>query len=271
MAQVRELTADDVDWAVSVLAAGRAALKPFAPLYWRPAADATMRHADFLHWILGDGGGVGLRTDDSLMIAARDRGGWTVDDAWVPPAAWAVEGAALWRQVERRIRTGGIDASDGDMAGSDASYGDAAGVDAGGGDASPRGGAGIDGGRIQFVCPVFEPERTRFALDRGLVLARSWWHREVDATSPRGARAAVPRIAGAVVDLVPAPPIYDPGGPITFLRDVTDERALDGAPEEARRCGSPLVVVDQPAASRWLADALAARGYVRHCDFFVTA
>lgn len=220
MTLVREMTPDDIDWAVEVLARRRAFLVPHAPVYWRPAADASERHREFLTYVITDGGGVGYRTDDGLIIAAPGRQGWTIDDAWVPADRWSDEGLALWTSTLERA------------------------------------------GDVRFVCPVFEPERASFARDRGLVLANSWWHLEV---SPNRGEA---ELAGATVTVVPAPPVYDPGGPIMFVSDVLDIDAVAKAPLV---CDGPLVVVDQPAGSDELGAALAKANYVRHCDFYVSA
>jgi hypothetical protein len=69
--------------------------------------------------------------------------------------------------------------------------------------------------------------------------------------------------------LVPAPRIYDPGGPVLYLAEVHDAaRALTAAPGEAVRLGSPVIVVNQPSDDLALADALSANGYQRHYDYF---
>ncbi|MEI2810920.1 MAG: hypothetical protein V9F00_12210 [Nocardioides sp.] len=75
-------------------------------------------------------------------------------------------------------------------------------------------------------------------------------------------------VDGTRAALVPAPPIYDPGGPILFLHDVRDLTAIAHSRKEAKRCGSALVVVDQPVGKGDLAQALAKEGFTRHCDFF---
>lgn len=231
MKGTRAMTISDIEWAVKVLARRRAGLVPHAPLYWRPAADALERHRAYLaHLIGGEGHGFGFRTDDALMIAASGPHGWTVDDAWVQPDRWEHEGLALWTRTAAEVGTGNI---------------------------------------VRFVCPVFEPERTSFARHQGLVLDNSWWHAAINISAPTGASEAKPRVTGSRAVLVPAPPVYDPGGPILFLQDVRDLNAITHSREEAARCGSPLVVVDQPAGADHLARALAEGGFTRHCDFLV--
>jgi len=222
------MTQDDVDWAVGVLAHRRAALVPHAPVYWRPAADAAQRHTEFLAYILGDGGGIGFRTENGLMVAAPGRQGWTIDDAWVPRGLWAQDGLDLWTHTVEQLG------------------------------AEP----------VRFVCPVFEPERSSFARDRGLTLVNSWWHAEVVPPAGASTLGGEPRLEGASATLVTAPPVYDPGGPITYLRDVQDVTSIARARKEAVRLGSPLVVIDQPGNAGELGRALLEAGFVRHCDFF---
>lgn len=229
MKDIRAMTLGDIEWAVEVLARRRGQLVPYAPLYWRPAADAVERHRAYLAYLIGEDRGLGFRSDDALMIAASGPHGWTIDDAWVQPDRWEHEGHALWTKTA----------------------------------------AETGGNLVRFVCPVFEPERASFARQQGFVLDNSWWHAAIDVPDTIGVSEKVPRVTGSRAALVPAPPVYDPGGPILFLQDVRDPTAITRSREEAVRCGSPLVVVDQPTGANDLARALAESGFTRHCDFLV--
>lgn len=74
--------------------------------------------------------------------------------------------------------------------------------------------------------------------------------------------------SGANAQLVTAPRIYDPGGPVLYLTDVHDPAsALAVAPQEATELGCPVIVVDQPSDDRALAHAVHGDGYQRHCDY----
>jgi hypothetical protein len=173
-------------------------------------------------------GGVGFRTADAVMIAAPGRGG-----------IWTVDDAAV----------GGDQ-----WAGSGQLLWDAV-------------CAAIGGGQVRFVCPTPEAERRRFADEQGLRLRTSWWHATV-APARRARGDGGPHVDGATATLVPAPPIYDPGGPILFLTDVRDaSRALASAREEAARLGAPVVVVDQPATDDALNAVLTEAGFYCHCEF----
>ena len=228
----QRMTVEDLDWAVPQLAARRAGLVPFAPVYWRPAPDADQAHRRFLGHVLGSGGGLGFRTDDALMIAAPGGAGvWIIDDAAVPDGRWAETGRLLWHALAREV----------------------------------------PGQHVRFVCPVPERERTHFARHQGLTVQSSWWHVAVNQVRAPTADAS-PHIGGATASLVQAPPVYDPGGPVLFLTDVTaPEVALTAARAEAERLGTPVVVVDQPSTDSDLGVGLGAGGFHRHCDFYVGA
>ncbi|MEU3270985.1 hypothetical protein ABZ639_09055 [Saccharomonospora sp. NPDC006951] len=124
--------------------------------------------------------------------------------------------------------------------------------------------ATAEGETVRFVCPVPDTERRRFADSLGLTLTTSWWHKEIPGGPEHDEHT--PHIEGAEARLVPAPPIYAPGGPVLFLTGVT-EPAAAVADARAAECGAALVVVDQPPGDPSLSAALAEAGYRRHCDF----
>jgi hypothetical protein len=224
---VRELTVEDLDWAVAVLARRRAALVPYAPVYWRPAPCAGEIHRSYLRHLITEAGGLGFRTDDALLVAAPGRRGWTIDDAAVPNGGWDSFGRQLWAAFASQV----------------------------------------EGDAVRFVCPVPETDRLHFAASLGLEVAESWWHVEVpQSTAGKGVRG--PQVDGATVEYVQAPPVYDPGGEILFLRRVSDSaRALPSAQHKAAAQGNPLVVVSQMVGDRALVEALESSGFRRHCDF----
>jgi hypothetical protein len=225
---VRRVGPDDLDWAVDLLARRRARLVPYAPLYWRPARDARPAHRRHLDHVLGAGGGIGFRTDDAVLIAAPGR-----DGGWTVDDAVVPDGA--WAGTGRLLW--------------DALAGQ------------------VGGGSVRFVCPTPEPERGRFGLAQGLRLQASWWQAEVEQTR-EPLDGAEPQVDDATAALVPAPAIYDPGGPILLVTDVRDaRRALASARTEAARLGSPIVVVDQRPGEQELGAALTGAGFLRHCDF----
>ena len=225
----RRLTGADLNWAVERLAERRARLVPFAPRYWRPAPDAARVHRRFLGHVLNNGG-IGYRTQDALMIAAPQHdAGWIIDDAVVQDSDWDAAGRLLWDAIA----------------------------------------AVIADQQVRFVCPTPEPARARFAGDRGLRLSTSWWHQDLEYLPESTAEPSDPRVDGATATVVPAPPIYDPGGPVLFLTNILDPaQALQSARSEATRLNIPILVVEQPNPDRGVAAHLQAEGFHHHCDFF---
>ncbi|ASR35613.1 hypothetical protein BAY61_12085 [Prauserella marina] len=120
------------------------------------------------------------------------------------------------------------------------------------------------GDAVRFVCPVPDTERRRFADGLGLTLATSWWHKEIPGGTEHDEHT--PHVDGATARLVPAPPIYAPGGPVLFLTSVT-EPATALASADTAECGAALVVVDQPFADTSSSMVLTEAGFRRHCDF----
>jgi hypothetical protein len=225
--EVRQLTLEDLDWAVAVLARRRAALVPYAPVYWRPASGAADLHRTHLRHVIAEAGGLGFRTDDALLVAVPGRRGWTIDDAAVPDGGWDSVGRRLWAAFASQV----------------------------------------EGDAVRFVCPVPETDRLHFAVRLGLEVVESWWHLEIPLTAGRAA-ARDPKVSGATAVRVQAPPVYDPGGEIQFLRQVSDPaRALASAQHNAAAQGNPLVVVSQMVGDAALVEALEASGFRRHCDF----
>jgi hypothetical protein len=101
--KARKLLLEDLVWVVDRLTQRRASLVPYAPVYWRPAADAARIHRRYLGYLLSEGGAVGIRTDDAFLIAAPGRDDrWTIDDAVVPDGQWAGSGQLLWDALSRR-------------------------------------------------------------------------------------------------------------------------------------------------------------------------
>jgi hypothetical protein len=196
-------------------------------VYWRPAPSAAQIHRTHLRHVITEGGGLGFRSDDGLLIATPGHRGWTIDDAAVPEGGWDSVGRRLWAAFASQV----------------------------------------EGDAVRFVCPVPESDRLHFATRLGLELAESWWHVEVPrSTAGKGMRG--PEVDGVTAEYVQAPPVYDPGGQILFLRQVSDPaRALASAQHNATAQGSPLVVVSQMVGDAALVEALEVSHFRRHCDF----
>lgn len=126
----------------------------------------------------------------------------------------------------------------------------------------------VERGDLRFVCPVPEPVRRQTAIDLGMVLAESWWHRDLASTSSDTAGSgAVIEVQGASGRLVEAPPVYAPGGHLLLTFDVESARALTAIEVAASAGGAVVTVV--PHKPGQPTDLLTNAGYKRTTDFFV--
>lgn len=226
---VRTMTSDDVSWVVEMTRQRRESLVTHAPLFWRPAEDATDRHRAFLAQLIDDPDVLSVRTANGYLIAV-DRGpAWLVDDATVAgEGEWEVEGVALLRHAQQRC------------------------------------------GPLRVVVPVFESSRMAAVLSVGLAPIEQWWHRDLAAAPATAVGAADgPDIAvdGAHGQLVPAPPVYDPGGPVLLVTDVREHSALRRIEAEAAARGATVAVVTQRPDDSALEELLVEAGYVRTTAF----
>ena len=124
---------------------------------------------------------------------------------------------------------------------------------------------------LRFVCPVPEQARADTARSLGLTVTESWWHRDLDARTAAPAAGMPAADLGEECRLVPAPPVYDPGGPVLLVTRVPDAASLASAEQAAAARGATVSVVSQGPADHALAGLLTARGYRRTTDHYFAA
>lgn len=219
---VRPLTADDLDWVVELTRRRREALVPHAPRFWRPAADATPRHRAFLSHLLTGGAAVALRTDHGFLIGLERAGRLVVDDTVVDPPERWADEGV--RLLERAAET------------------------------AP----------LRFVVPAHERERMDAALTVGLEPVEVWWHRDLEPLTGLHVVSEDHGVSveGATGQLVPAPPVYDPGGPVLLVTAVDSADALTRIQQSAARRGATVAVVTQDPADAGTGALLAEAGLV---------
>lgn len=205
---VRPLTADDLDWVVDLTRERRARLVPKAPRFWRPAADAAARHRAFLAHLVADPGAVTLRTEHGCLVGIERAGRLVVDDMVVDPPEHWVTEGVRLLEHARGA------------------------------------------GPLRFVVAAGERERMEVALGLGLEPAEVWWHRDLEPATGLNVVVEDPAIsvAGATGQLVPAPPVYDPGGPVLLVTSVESADALTRLQQSAARRGATVAVVAQHPA-----------------------
>ena len=121
---------------------------------------------------------------------------------------------------------------------------------------------------VRFVAPVAEPERRTTALSLGWRPVETWWHRDLPLVQVRGEGERVElSTVGARGRLVPAPPIYAPGGPVLLVADVETAVALAAIEAEAAERGATVAVVPQRPDDLMRELLLVEAGYQRTTDF----
>ena len=229
----RPLTIDDLDWVTGLAAARRARLAPFAPRFWNPSPDARAVHAEFLGRLIGSPDVMAVRSEHGFLFGLPRRGRLLVDDMLVDDMVLTDD--ARWRDEGTALLRHAARA------------------------ARPA--------ALRFVCPVPERPRADAARVVGLTVAESWWHHDLEKhrAAPAGELSGE---LGEDCRLVPAPPVYDPGGPVLLVTRVPDASALTRAEQAAAARGATVSVVSQDAADDALATLLTKAGYRRTTDYF---
>ena len=234
----RPLTAADLDWVLDLIEPRRRQLAEQAPHFWNPAPGARALHGRFLGGQIADPHLVTLRTDHGFVFAGPRGDGFVIDDFLVDSDdRWPTDGAAL-------VRDAVADRS------------------------------------VRIVCPVHELGRYRLAKDLGLTVAESWWTHDLvsgAAVEPDGAQFPSDRqlpgdglisVEGTSGRLLPAPPVYAPGGPVLILSRIAAPESLAAAEQQAGAAGATVAVVPQRADDLSRAQLLSAAGYRRTTDYY---
>lgn len=224
----RELTTADVDWVVELAARCRERIVRFAPRFWNPAPGARDTHASFLTGLVESPTALSIRTDQGFVIGTPGRDRIVIDDM-------ALEDESLWP-------------TDGDVLLRRAAM------------SAP----------LRVVCPLPETARRTAVTRLGLSVAETWWHRDIDPEPTSDGQNEDNRLAvdGADAILVPAPPVYAPGGPVVLVRTVASVAALHAVEQAAGRRGGVVSVVSQQPDDHVTADMLESVGYKRTTEFF---
>lgn len=224
----RQLTKSDLTWVVDLASARRERIVPFAPRFWKPAPNARELHAAFLSSLIDSPDVISIRTDQGFLFGMPRNDLLLVDDM-------ALEDDSDWPTDGRvLLRWAG------------------------------------EAGRLRFVCPVPEEPRTSTASAVGLANVESWWHRDLEPAADR-----LPEVDGPVliVDeakgrLLPAPPVYAPGGPVLLVTQVTSPDSLMGIERAAAQRGACVSVVTHQPGDEQLAELLATAGYKCTTDYY---
>jgi hypothetical protein len=122
--------------------------------------------------------------------------------------------------------------------------------------------------RVRFVCPIPEPDRAALAVELGLKCAETWWHRDLVERPSEFQNDESLQVPGARGRLIPAPPVYAPGGPVLLVTEFHDRRALAELEQDAANHGAAVSVVMQAPEDGGREELLLTIGYLRTCDFY---
>jgi len=229
-ADVRPLGHQDLNWVVQVTRERRESLAQYAPRFWNPTTDAAERHRAFLEHLIADPAVLSVRYRNGFLIAV-DRGEFClVDDMVVTPEDdWATVGPRLLEHALDRC------------------------------------------GRIRFVVPIAEPPRRAAAEAVGLTAVECWWHRDLPALNHSDEyvrqRSDI-SVDGAQGRLVPAPPVYYPGGPVLLVTGPVSAVALLRIEAAAASEGATVAVVSQNPNDEAMGRLLADAGYMPTTMFY---
>jgi len=209
---VRDLSSDDVAWAADLMEDRRQLYAMYSPVFWHPASGVTGLHARFLNRQLASDTNVGLRTDHGFVIGQlRGAEGFVDDFAIDADGTWSDDGAALLMAAWDKLASAGATV-------------------------------------LRVVTARADEAKVQMLCDLSLRLVEEWWVKPLRAVSPATTSG---RVDGSVFSgiLGPAPPVYDPGGPVLLADRLDDGADLGVVEHEAPAMGAVLVVVPTPPGS----------------------
>jgi hypothetical protein len=188
----------------------------YSPVFWQPAKNVLDLHAEFLRRQISSETNIALRTDHGFIICERRPQEGFVDDFAVEhPGSWHDEGAMLLLAAAERLS------------------------------------AGMSTPVLRVVTAHADRPKVNMLASQSFRLAEQWWVLELQPArgTASGDRAAVPdRVGGLGFSgiLGPAPPVYDPGGPVFLAERVEVGADISIIEREAAALGAVLAIV--PAA-----------------------
>jgi hypothetical protein len=199
---------DDAVWAAELMERRRREYEEYSPVFWRAAKNAVGYHSRFLARQIGTDTNIALRTEYGFIICQRRMAEGFVDDFAVEHAGlWDDDGAALLVAAAEQLSV-------------------AAQIRA-----------------VRVVTANADQPKVKMLRSLGLRLAEQWWVRELkpgtELTAPPH-RVQGPGFAGS---FGPAPPVYDPGGPVLLADSTDDDADIAVIESEAAALGAVLAIV----------------------------
>jgi ribosomal protein S18 acetylase RimI-like enzyme len=207
---IRTFETDDARWAAEIMERRRQVYAGFSPVFWRPARGVVDLHARFIRRLVADGTNVCLRADHGFVIGQARPPECFVDDFAVDDAGtWEGTGRELLDELWRRMASDAITS-------------------------------------VRVVTAKADHDKVAMLRAAGLTLAEQWWVRPLPAR-PAGTEAAPGWVRGPGFSglLGPAPPVYDPGGPVLLVERL-DGDDIEAIEEKATTMGAVLAIVAAP-------------------------
>lgn len=224
----------DFKWAAELMERRRATYEQFSPVFWKPAEGVRDTHASFMRSQVDGGTAIALRSEGGFLLASIRGDHYDVDDfALQPDQEWEPEGPLL---LEALAEFGPL--------------------------ARPV--------RVRVVTARRDTAKRQMLSDLGLTAVSRWWVRPLDPSHPAEVDSAQVELAGVTAMLVPAPPVYAPGGPVCILGNIASEVAVR-AVAEAEAAGAVLAIVTRdtaPDPAPHEEPVLTAAGFDNASEFF---
>jgi hypothetical protein len=236
---VRALTSGDVGWMADVMVERRARYEQFSPVFWRPAAHARDVHEPHLAACVANDRYVGLRTENGFVLGELQAAGsppwWPesplgfIDDfAVVHDDAWMRDGKSLLLAAWSLLLDQGAES-------------------------------------VRVVTARRDDAKVALLRSVGLSLGESWWVRVSDGGTQRAPAFGPVAADGIDALVIPAPPVYDPGGPVFLVTAIVSAKLVKRVPQLAADHGAVLAIIPTTAPT-W---ELAAAGFEETAQYYV--
>jgi hypothetical protein len=201
-----DFEADDAEWAAELMERRRQVYACYSPVFWRPAGGVIGLHAGFLRGLAANPANLCLRGEHGFVIGQRHQAECVVDDFAVDEeGTWGDDGQPLLNELWARVQSDTVS-------------------------------------RLRVVTARADRDKVTMLSATGLVLSEQWW---VKALHPSGASDTAGRVSGLRFSglLGPAPPVYDPGGPVLLIDRLDHDGELADIEKEAEAMGAVLAIV----------------------------
>ena len=227
---IRPIRDEDFDWAASLMERRRGEMLELSPVFWRPATGITARHAEFMRATAARDGAVAVRSRSGFALSFPHADRCVIDD-------FAVDDDDLWADEGRELLLGVWAAA-----------------------RSPRQPV------LRVVTARRDQPKRSMLISLDLKVAARWWVKELVATGDASTWGPA-TVAGVDALIGPAPPVYDPGGPVCLLGDVDPGRAGPAA-DAAAGLGAVLAIVQLETDLEESEPALEAAGFHNPSEFY---